>query len=281
MNTSVIRWVVALVAVFSVSGCQAPATQPEDTESSPSTGTAIPASPKNIDEVVKDKPVKTKSSSQNTSEDKSTASQVAPGTDKTDAPQPVDTATTPQVSRQTQTETDTPLPAPVIDAQPAQDVEEIRQTRGTKALPEQNKFYDRDNPAYSILQKANQAMAGFPLDKRGGIDWMVALREGLIAPRANINSDGDIQRRTDENIMQQTRNMPYVLFPHASHTEWLACENCHPKPFVATAGANNFTMNDMYQGKFCGMCHDRVAFETFACERCHLVLHEGSPTKWW
>jgi hypothetical protein len=40
-------------------------------------------------------------------------------------------------------------------------------------------------------------------------------------------------------------------------------------------------MDDMYRGEGCGLCHDRVAFSTFVCERCHVEPHEGSPRAWW
>jgi len=281
MNTSVIRWVVVSIAVFSVSGCQAPATHTPQTEQTRSTlPTDSPTSISNKDTggATDDTPVVTKSSPQDNT---STAETISDIDSTGDTPPTANTDIAPETTDNTQSNTDTAPPASASEAHALQETEIVRQTRSEEVLPEQNKFYDRENPAYPVLQKANQAMTGFPLDTRGGIDWMSVLREGLITPRASINSDGDLQRRTDEIIMKQTLNMPYVLFPHESHTEWLACENCHPKPFVATAGANNFTMNDMYQGKFCGMCHDRVAFETFACERCHSVLHAGSPTKWW
>ncbi len=179
------------------------------------------------------------------------------------------------------TPSDTSDPPPAEEQLTIVERESPDATRGAKPLEDQNSLYDHNNPAYSILQKANEAMANFPIDIRGGVDWMRALRQGLITPRADMRAGDDMQRREDEIIMKQTRNMPYVLFPHTLHTEWLTCNNCHPKPFVAQAGANQITMNDMFQGEYCGMCHDRVAFGTFACERCHSVLHEGSPAPWW
>lgn len=40
-------------------------------------------------------------------------------------------------------------------------------------------------------------------------------------------------------------------------------------------------MNDIFRGRYCGMCHDRVAFVTyFSCERCHSAAH-GPVKPWW
>ncbi len=80
---------------------------------------------------------------------------------------------------------------------------------------------------------------------------------------------------------KRTLDMPWVRFPHAEHTEWLDCSNCHPHPFAEKAGATEITMDSIMRGHHCGMCHDRVAFSIFACERCHSVTHPGSPAAWW
>lgn len=147
--------------------------------------------------------------------------------------------------------------------------------------PGQNVFYDEANPDYSRLQKANEALAGFPLDKNGYVDWMAALSRGLIAPREERRGQGRMQVLDQDVVMRRTREMPYVLFPHKAHTLWLDCSNCHPAPFEAKAGSHQITMADIFRGKYCGTCHDRVAFLTyFACERCHRIPHEGSPG-WW
>jgi hypothetical protein len=36
------------------------------------------------------------------------------------------------------------------------------------------------------------------------------------------------------------------------------------------AGANDVTMSDIIDGKFCGMCHNgEIAWSTEHCDRCH------------
>lgn len=153
--------------------------------------------------------------------------------------------------------------------------------RSGRALKGQNQHYDRSNPAYAQLQKANQALAGFPADRTGRVDWVSALQSGLIKPRASVRGQGSMQVLDDDILMTNTRDMPWVLFPHAAHTQWLACRNCHDSIFEARKGATRMNMNDIFKGRYCGACHDRVAFSTFVCERCHSVPHADSPQAWW
>ncbi len=144
-----------------------------------------------------------------------------------------------------------------------------------------NKFYDPLGPNFGNLQKIDEASAGLPLDKRGKIDWMTALRSGAIKPRSDLYGTKGPDVLNLDIILKNTKEMPYVKFPHSSHTEWLTCSNCHDKIFVPKAGANPITMTKIFQGEYCGVCHGRVAFATvYSCERCHSVLH-GDGKAWW
>ena len=141
--------------------------------------------------------------------------------------------------------------------------------------------HDAANAAHEKLQKPAEAYAGLPLDKRGRVDWMKALRAGQLKPRADLEGKKPIDVLDLDVIMKNTAEMPHVKFPHESHTLWLACSNCHDKIFVPKAGANAINMTKIFQGEYCGVCHDRVAFTTmFACERCHSVLQPGAKA-WW
>ena len=153
--------------------------------------------------------------------------------------------------------------------------------RGKPKFSRKSAIYDRNGPAYALLQSARQALGRFPADNLGNIDWVEALELGLIAPRATVSGNGHMRSRTDEIVMRNTRDMPWVAFPHRQHTEWLACSNCHPRPFKEKSAANVITMDNIMRGEQCGVCHDRVAFSIFACERCHSVTHPGSPKPWW
>lgn len=141
--------------------------------------------------------------------------------------------------------------------------------------------YDSQGEAYALLQSPKAAMRRFPADALGNIDWVSALSQGLINPRASLNGKGPMRRRFDDIVMRETRDMPWVNFPHAQHTEWLDCSNCHPEPFSERRGVNQISMESIMRGQHCGTCHDRVAFSIFACERCHSIPHPGSPPRWW
>lgn len=149
--------------------------------------------------------------------------------------------------------------------------------RPASALPEQDNFYDLNNPAYEQLQKANQSLAGMPVDRAGFADWMRMLNERRIAPRASVSGDGEPVVLDLDVLLKNTRQMPWVRFPHRAHTLWLDCSNCHPAPFAQKAGTAKISMESIFRGQWCGMCHDRVAFIThFSCDRCHSVANPAA-----
>jgi c(7)-type cytochrome triheme protein len=141
---------------------------------------------------------------------------------------------------------------------------------------EHSDFYDPANPDYLTLQRPYDAMRHLPKDSVGFPDWMRALLQKTITPRSSLSGKDKMEVLDLDVIMRNTKEMPNVLFPHRSHTLWLACSNCHPAPFAPVAGGNRISMADIFRGQFCGMCHDRVAFVTFySCNRCHSVA-QGS-----
>lgn len=139
-------------------------------------------------------------------------------------------------------------------------------------------LYDQDNPDLPAMQRADVATKDMPRDPMGFVDWMRALRENRISPRTSLDGKGSMKILDKDVILKNTKEMPWVRFPHLSHTMWLDCTNCHPSPFADKAGATRITMADIFRGKFCGMCHDRVAFVTFfSCMRCHSVPQTPLP----
>lgn len=142
-------------------------------------------------------------------------------------------------------------------------------------------IHDPDNNAIDILQEPGDAMQAFPRDRRQQVDWSQALEKGLVEPRADLLGKSKMPVMDLDIIMKNTQNMPWVTFPHDRHTKWLACDNCHPAIFQPKEGANPITMNKVLRGEYCGVCHDKVAFALFTCERCHNIPHEGSGPKWW
>lgn len=131
---------------------------------------------------------------------------------------------------------------------------------------------DPNNPDYGKLQNIGDATRHIPHDANRFPDWMKALNDGLIKPRSSLSGQEKMEVLELDIIMRNTKEMPYVRFPHKSHTLWLACSNCHPAPFKPQTGSTNIRMADIFRGEYCGMCHDRVAFITFfSCQRCHSV----------
>lgn len=154
-------------------------------------------------------------------------------------------------------------------------------TEQSKAPLARSKIHDTTNPDYPILQKANEALINFAVDKKGAVDWMKALNSGAITPRTDLMGMGKMETLETDIIMQNTKGMPYVRFPHGSHTRWLACVNCHDQIFIPKAGANPVNMTKIFRGQYCGVCHGKVAFiTTISCERCHNILH-GDIKAWW
>ena len=66
-----------------------------------------------------------------------------------------------------------------------------------------------------------------------------------------------------------------VVFSHVYHVKvkHQHCFYCHPKLFKRKFGADHFTMQDIWQGKYCGACHNGVkafsAKNPANCTRCH------------
>jgi c(7)-type cytochrome triheme protein len=118
----------------------------------------------------------------------------------------------------------------------------------------------------------------FPVDSYGFVDWAKAINEGLVKPREILSEKVNRPRPEDLEkfdgdilIRSKMKFMPDVIFPHAPHNVWLKCSNCHDKIFRKKAGGNGITMDGIWKGKWCGRCHDRVAFPTRNCFKCHSV----------
>lgn len=62
-----------------------------------------------------------------------------------------------------------------------------------------------------------------------------------------------------------------VIFPHWFHRIRFRCKVCHSElGFEMRAGANDVTMAEIIEGKFCGMCHNgEIAWSTENCDLCH------------
>ncbi len=137
--------------------------------------------------------------------------------------------------------------------------------------PMEDGIHDPENAGTAALQKPRDAFKSLPKAKAGNhVDWVKALNEGLIAPRADRLDPTVKLRVLNLNIVRQVKgSMPDVVYPHKPHTQWLQCSNCHPKIFIPKKGANKISMAAILAGQYCGVCHGKVAFPISQCRKCH------------
>jgi c(7)-type cytochrome triheme protein len=107
-----------------------------------------------------------------------------------------------------------------------------------------------------------------------GIDWEKAEEKSLIKPVDYVKGLS-VQRpnlpvQKDFALGAKVEGMPEIIFSHKKHTVWNGCELCHPEIFLGVRkGSNSYSMVEIFEGKYCGVCHDKVAFPQMSCQRCH------------
>ncbi len=117
----------------------------------------------------------------------------------------------------------------------------------------------------------NVILKDFPRDAQGNVDWVKALKDGVIHPKGAFDPNTpEIPPFPLDIEIPAVGAMPNVIFPHFPHTMWLQCGNCHPDIFKMQKGANPISMVKIVNGEFCGRCHGRVAFPISNCNRCHV-----------
>jgi c(7)-type cytochrome triheme protein len=130
-------------------------------------------------------------------------------------------------------------------------------------------------PAFEGTLDPDSAITLLPRDHAGNIDWVAALRNGVIRPR------GELPGRTVPDSAGFKFGFDFMFpgpdtlfdayFPHSTHTQWLNCNTCHARifPYRGTP----IKMGDVFMGRFCGECHGKVSFPVMTgCERCHVRL---------
>jgi c(7)-type cytochrome triheme protein len=123
-----------------------------------------------------------------------------------------------------------------------------------------------------VAASARDHLRGLPPDQHGNrVDWVRALRQNKINPRANVAGTMDQLVVDMDIVMPVNSSMPNVRFSHKSHTEWLICNNCHTALFQMERGASQISMEAIARGESCGVCHGTVAFPVNDCMRCHSV----------
>ncbi|HID69251.1 MAG TPA: hypothetical protein EYP35_02050 [Desulfobacterales bacterium] len=81
-----------------------------------------------------------------------------------------------------------------------------------------------------------------------------------------------------EDPIVWTKPVKAVVFSHEAHTNdyGLECDSCHNDAFTMKVGtaekSANFTMKALYDGQYCGKCHDgETAFASNTlCNTCHI-----------
>jgi len=106
-----------------------------------------------------------------------------------------------------------------------------------------------------------------------GIDWEKAEEDGLIRlkdflPGISIRKQ-KLKDPEDLEIRVKESGMPDIIFSHDKHAAWSGCELCHPDIFGVKTGQTVYTMQEIFDGRFCGACHGSVAFPNIDCQRCH------------
>jgi len=126
-------------------------------------------------------------------------------------------------------------------------------------------------PSAAEEEEHPQAFNYLPKTKMGYVDWVAAIKQGVIHPRDSLDPNATTMKALDFNIIFKVpvSGLPDVVYPHYPHTLWLDCRNCHPGIFLMRAGANPVTMEKILKGEYCGRCHGIVAFPISDCFRCH------------
>ncbi len=149
------------------------------------------------------------------------------------------------------------------------------------APPPEDGIHDTENEGTFVLQAPIEAYKGLPVSEFGNyVDWVKAIDEKKLAPRWDRVDSSEEPFVMDLDIVREVKaSVPDVVFPHRQHTEWLACQNCHPAIFIPQKGANQINMSAILLGQKCGVCHGKVSFPitTKSCKKCH---SKPKPANW-
>ncbi|MDH4163997.1 MAG: hypothetical protein OEW15_15110 [Nitrospirota bacterium] len=126
------------------------------------------------------------------------------------------------------------------------------------------------------LENSFAAVTGdLPKERYGnGIDWVKAESAGAVKPVRHLEGvsprASSLPVQKDFLLNPKVAGMPEIIFSHQKHTAWNGCQVCHPEIFIGVKkGTTKYSMVEIFDGKFCGVCHGKVAFPLMDCERCH------------
>ncbi|UCG79307.1 MAG: hypothetical protein JSV21_05660 [Nitrospirota bacterium] len=119
------------------------------------------------------------------------------------------------------------------------------------------------------------SIKGMPQARFGNrVDWLKAEENGKMK-LIDFIEGVSMQRKAldpqkDFDIKSTILGMPDIIFSHKKHAVMNGCELCHPEIFGAKKGATKYTMEEIFNGMYCGACHDKVAFPFYDCQLCHI-----------
>jgi c(7)-type cytochrome triheme protein len=127
----------------------------------------------------------------------------------------------------------------------------------------------QEGPEIEKVATWQEAEAMLPKDDLDQVDWVEAMKQGIIKPREEIGGPprGMTAFFKFDFYLPGPDPSFDAFFPHSVHTEWLACESCHPKIFPLRG--TQIAMDDVFAGEYCGKCHGIVAYAVDSCARCH------------
>ncbi|HYA94293.1 MAG TPA: c(7)-type cytochrome triheme domain-containing protein [Thermodesulfobacteriota bacterium] len=108
------------------------------------------------------------------------------------------------------------------------------------------------------------------------VDWEDAEARGFIRP---IDFLPGVSMERPPLTLQKDFSIPSkgwgwmsdIIFSHKKHARWNGCEVCHPDIFPSVKrGTVKYSMLEIWNGQYCGVCHSRVAFPLNDCQRCHV-----------
>ena len=145
-----------------------------------------------------------------------------------------------------------------------------------KFTQEDVKTCDRCHSRGKNVKKENDFSAftmKFPKELFGNeINWEKAEADGVI--RLTDVLEGYIRRPSlpipkDFELKSSGKWMSDIKFSHKKHAVWSGCESCHPDIFNVEKGTTRYSMIEVFDGEYCGVCHGKVSFPLLDCQRCH------------
>ncbi len=122
-------------------------------------------------------------------------------------------------------------------------------------------------PPIEGLTDPDSVKALLPRDAAGAIDWVAAVEQDVIRPRAGLAETAWHPAGFSYDFYIDDAGGPEAYFPHSTHAYWVACQSCHPRLYNRDDWESE---QDPHEEASCGLCHGTVAFSADACDRCHI-----------